>query len=214
MKKKTSKRLLGKQPKEVAEKTKERIIKTSLKVFAQEGFNNAKLRDIAAQAGTTHSLIRHHFGSKEDLWMAVVDYGLKLHEDRLKRIIESGQCTDPVELFKTIIRSHVFFTAQNPEITKVLLHDNSKASRHLDYIVEKEKGIHDIVEPHFREVQELEYFKGFDHRSFTIYLRAISETPIAISELANKSLEQDILSESGIALHAQRVIDFLFGRDK
>ncbi len=82
-------RKLGKQPREVSEKTKQTVLKAALKVFAREGFSNAKLRDIPSLAGTTHSLIRHHFGSKEDLWKAVVDFGLNLQEKNLLKIIKS-----------------------------------------------------------------------------------------------------------------------------
>jgi TetR/AcrR family transcriptional regulator len=214
MRKKTSTRPLGKQSKDVSEKTKQRIIQAALKVFAQEGFPDAKLRDIAAKAGTTHSLIRHHFGSKDDLWKAVVDYGLRLREDRLNKIIESGPSVDPVELFKMFIKSHILFAADHAELSKILLHSNSRTSPHLDYIIEKQKGVHNIVAPFFRKAQACGYFKGFDHDSFTVYMRAIAETPIATSDLTNRLLNHDIRSEKGIALHMQRVIAFLFRKDE
>src|SRR4030042_5075163 len=100
-----AKKQLGKQSNEVSVKTKKKIIVSALKIFAREGFSNAKLRDIASLAGTTHSLIRHHFGSKDDLWKAVVDYGLNLQEKNILRIIKSRESADAVELFKDFIKS-------------------------------------------------------------------------------------------------------------
>jgi hypothetical protein len=148
------------------------------------------------------------------LWKAVVDNGLKMRQARLKEIIDSGQSMDPVDLFKKLIKSHVLFAAQNAELAKILMHSNSRTSPHLDYIIEKQQGVLNITQPIFKKVQEHGYFKGFDHDSFTIYMRAIAETPIATSDLTNRVLKHDIRSEKGIELHTQRVIDFLFRRDE
>ena len=204
----------GKQSKVVSDRTKERIIQAALEVFAKEGFFNAKLRDIAEIAGTTHSLIRHHFGSKEDLWKAVVDYGLNMHEGRLKKVLERRDKEDPVELFKNCIKSYILFTVKNTELSKILLNDNSRNSPHLDYIIEKQRTVHNIIEPVFKRAQACGYFKGFNHDSFTIYVRALVETPIATWDLTNKLLKLDIRSAKGIALHTERVINFLFRKDE
>jgi TetR/AcrR family transcriptional regulator len=204
------KRKLGKQTREVSEKTKETVLKAALTIFAKEGFYNAKLREIAAIAGTTHSLIRHHFGSKYDLWKAVVDYGLKLHENSLLRILKSRESADDVEIFKHFIASYVYTVAKNPELSKILLHDNSRSSPHLDYLMERQKRLHSIIEPVFKNAQKCGYFKGFDPESFNVYVRALVETPIATRDLTNKLLGIDILSKKGIAIHTERVLSFLF----
>ena len=213
MPKNTTTRHPGKQPREVAEKTKKKILGAALKVFAREGFPDAKLRVIAAKAGTSHNLIRHHFGSKDDLWKAVVDYGLTMREIGLKNIIDAGRHLDPVELFKKTIESHILFVAEHPELAKILLHSNSRTSPHLDYIVQKQQAVHDLVEPIFKAVQQCGYFKDFDHNSFSIYMRAIAETPIATSDLTQKLVNHDIRSPEGIALHTRRVLQFLFRKD-
>jgi len=205
-----SKRQLGKQTREVSEKTKETVLKAALAIFAREGFYNAKLREIAALAGTTHSLIRHHFGSKYDLWKAVVDYGLKLHENSLLRILKSRESDDAVEIFKHFIASYIYTVAKNPELSKILLHDNSRSSPHLEYLMERQKRLHSIIEPVFKNAQKCGYFKGFDPESFNVYVRALVETPIATRDLTNKLLGADILSKKSIAIHTERVLSFLF----
>jgi AcrR family transcriptional regulator len=210
MQNKTTKRSPGKQPRQVAEKTKKKILTAALMVFAKEGFPDARLRAIAAKAGTSHNLIRHHFGSKDDLWRAVVDYGLERRAIGLKKVIESGRHLDPVELYKKTIASHILFVAGHPELAKILLHSNSRTSPHLDYIFEKQQAVHRLVEPIFKKVQKAGYFKTFDHNSFSIYMRAIAETPLATAEVTNKLIDHDIRTKKGITLHTQRVIDFLF----
>ena len=205
---------MGKQSRQVAEKTKQKILIAALKVFAKEGYPDAKLRAIAAKAGTTHNLIRHHFGSKDDLWKAVVDYGLAMRENRLREIIAAGQKMAPIDLLKKTIASHILFAAEQADLAKILLHSNSRTSPHTDYIIEKQQVVHNLVEPVFKKVQELGYFSGFNHESFSVYMRAIAETPIATFDLTNKLLNHDIRSKAGIALHTQRVIAFLFQKDE
>ncbi|NLD35325.1 MAG: TetR/AcrR family transcriptional regulator [Desulfatiglans sp.] len=207
-------RKLGKQPRDVSEKTKETILKTALKVFAEEGFHNAKLRDIASIAGTTHSLITHHFGSKDDLWKAVVDYGLNLQENNILKILKSHKSADPVELFREFIKSYVSTIAKNTELSKILLHDNSRTSPHLVYLMERQARLHSIIEPVFNNAQKQGYFKGFRHDSFLVYVRALVETPIATRDITNKLLKEDILSKKGIKSHTERVLKFLFSKDQ
>ena len=208
-----NRRKLGKQTREVSEKTKEKVLRAALVEFAREGFFNAKLRDIAALAGTTHSLIRHHFGSKDDLWKAVVDYGLQLHEASLLKILTLRESADSVELFKDFIATYILTIAKHPELSKILLHDNSRTSPHLDYLIERQKRLHALIEPVFKNAQACGYFKGFDHDSFSVYVRALVETPIATRDLTNQLLKNDIRSEKGIALHTERVLRFLFHKE-
>jgi len=213
MNQRKNRRQLGKQTREVSEKTKEKVLRAALVEFAREGFFNAKLRDIAALAGTTHSLIRHHFGSKDDLWKAVVDYGLQLHEDSLLKILTLRESADSVELFKDFIATYILTIAKHPELSKILLHDNSSTSPHLDYLIERQKRLHAVIEPVFKNAQACGYFKGFDHDSFSVYVRALVETPIATRDLTNQLLKDDIRSEKGIALHTERVLRFLFHKE-
>ncbi len=204
------KRKLGKQSREVSEKTKETVLKAALKVFSREGFYNTKLRDIADVAGTTHSLIRHHFGSKYDLYKAVVDFGLYIHEDRLRRVIKLHKSDDPVELFRDFIVSYVSTIAKNPELSNIKMRNNVSTSPLFDYLIERQKQLHTIVEPVFKKVQKLGYFEDFEHDSFFVYLHALVETPVVMMDMGKKLLGQNLVSRKGIAMHTQRVLNFLF----
>jgi len=51
-----------------------RIREAALAHFADEGYDRATIRGIAATAGVSPGLLRHHFGSKEALRVACDDY--------------------------------------------------------------------------------------------------------------------------------------------
>ncbi len=58
--------------KEEALVTRESILTAALEVFSQDGFSAARLEDIAQAAEVTRGAIYHHFGSKEELYIALV----------------------------------------------------------------------------------------------------------------------------------------------
>jgi AcrR family transcriptional regulator len=54
-----------------------RIRDAALRLFAERGPKAATIRDIAASAGVSLGLVRHHFGSKEGLRAACDEYALE-----------------------------------------------------------------------------------------------------------------------------------------
>jgi AcrR family transcriptional regulator len=54
-----------------------RIREAALKHFAEQGYERATIRDIAQTAGVSPGLLRHHYGSKDDLRKACDEYVLQ-----------------------------------------------------------------------------------------------------------------------------------------
>jgi AcrR family transcriptional regulator len=50
------------------------IISAAAATFSESGFRDGSLRDVAQRVGITHAGIRHHFASKVDLLMAVLEW--------------------------------------------------------------------------------------------------------------------------------------------
>jgi len=50
---------------------RQRLIDAALKLFGEKGFDAVRARDVAAEAGVSHGLIRHHFSSMDGLRKAV-----------------------------------------------------------------------------------------------------------------------------------------------
>lgn len=62
-----------KRTKEEAEKTKQDILEAALQVFSQQGYQAARLQDIAKAAGVTRGAVYHHFEGKADLYRTLLD---------------------------------------------------------------------------------------------------------------------------------------------
>jgi len=46
---------------------RQKLIDAAIKLFGERGFGSVRAREVAAEAGVTHGLIRHHFGSMDGL---------------------------------------------------------------------------------------------------------------------------------------------------
>jgi AcrR family transcriptional regulator len=56
-----------------ADRRREELLATGLRLFAQQGFRATTIADIAEATGTAHGLVYHYFASKDDLLRAILD---------------------------------------------------------------------------------------------------------------------------------------------
>ncbi len=65
--------------------------------FAANGIGNRSLRDVAAAVGTSHRMLLHHFGSREDLLIAIVE-----EAERRQMALVPGLPEDPADGFSAM----------------------------------------------------------------------------------------------------------------
>jgi AcrR family transcriptional regulator len=65
--------------------TRSRFLQAAEKIFARNGFEAAKLEEIAAEAGYTRGAFYANFGSKEDLFLALLEREISARIDRLRQ---------------------------------------------------------------------------------------------------------------------------------
>src|SRR5580704_4250508 len=73
---------------ERAEITRARLIQAAEKIFARDGFEAAKLQEIAAEAGYTRGAFYANFDSKEDLFLALLEREISHRIDTAERLID------------------------------------------------------------------------------------------------------------------------------
>lgn len=71
-----------------------RLIRVAMRQFAANGFDGVTVRTIAAEAGVTAGLIKHHFGSKEGLRDAVDAFFLQRSGAAFERAVLATQGMD------------------------------------------------------------------------------------------------------------------------
>ena len=103
--------------------TRKRILDAALKAFARHGFDGVSLRNIAEEAGVNHQLIGHHFGSKQDLWVAALDSRVEVFQELHDAIGAAGEVSDPRDQFRSFVRAVIEYTVVNPENACINYHE-------------------------------------------------------------------------------------------
>lgn len=83
-----------------ADNRRERILLTAARLFAERGFQNVAVREIADEAGVTHPLIYYYWSSKEELLAAVMEHT----QNRIRRAVRS---VDTLDLLAAIARDYL-----------------------------------------------------------------------------------------------------------
>lgn len=205
----------GRQSAEVADQTKLEIIRAALAVFAQSGFEAASLRDIAGNAASTHSLIRHHFGSKEGVWQAVVNHAVSQYTQSLESHLEQlgdNQTSDAVESLRSVLRSMLRVSATHSEVAKLLMREGGEEGPRLDYLLERLLQSQGRLIPLLLEVQKLGYLKQFDPPMFLMSLLVMGDGPLALPALVKAMTGHDVQSPAFLERHVETVLETLLPR--
>ncbi|GIG40848.1 TetR family transcriptional regulator [Cellulomonas phragmiteti] len=88
-------------------------MRAAARTFAAKGYRTGSLADVAEQVGITHAGVLHHFGSKEQLLVAV----LQQRDDDGVRDLEGQHIPGGLELFRHLVRT-VRANAQRPGIVQ------------------------------------------------------------------------------------------------
>ena len=70
------------------EATRRKLLKSARRVFARDGFEAARIEDIAKEAGHTRGAFYANFESKEDLFFALLEQQAAEHIGKMQRLLE------------------------------------------------------------------------------------------------------------------------------
>jgi AcrR family transcriptional regulator len=116
--------------------TRGRIIEAALHAFGEHGYDGAMTRDIAAGAGVQQPLINYHFGSKDGLWRAVVAHLFAELRESVQGRLGEIAALDPPEALAAVLHHFVLFTAERPQLSRLMLKETAARSERLGWIVE------------------------------------------------------------------------------
>lgn len=135
---------------ETAEK-RQRILDAAMDTFGAKGFNNGSLQEIGEQAGMSHAGVVHHFGSKDQLLIAMLEDRDAADVAELEgRHIPTGKA-----LFDHLVRTTVM-NAERPGVVQAyaVLSADSVTAGHpaQDYFRGRYVGLRDMLIGALRDV--------------------------------------------------------------
>lgn len=118
------------------EKTRNRIIDSAARVFAERGFHATSTRDIAGRARTNQGLITYHFGSKLELWKAAVDRIFAQLRAPFTPLTPVGDIDDGRVQAREMVRRYVRFAAAQPELFRLMVEEGKHADARMRWLVD------------------------------------------------------------------------------
>lgn len=82
-------------------KTKRKIFETSMKLFAQKGYDATSIEEITATVGVAKGTLYYHFSSKEEIFNFLVEEGMKLLKNSID--IKITKATTTMDKLRAVI---------------------------------------------------------------------------------------------------------------
>ena len=107
------------------------LLEAAAAEFAAHGFAGASTRRIAQRAGAHQPQINYHFTSKEQLWRATVDHLFS----RMDAALPDLGTGSPEVAFVTLLRAFIRFSADRPELDRIINLEATAPSERLEWLV-------------------------------------------------------------------------------
>jgi AcrR family transcriptional regulator len=168
-----------------------RIRDAAIKLFGERGIEGASIRDIAAAAGVSSGLVRHHFGSKEALREACDQYA----KERMVQIGVEYSDPDAIAGLDAAAMHQVASPLQIYLVRSMMDGSETATALFLEAV--------DSVE----QWSTAYGIEPTDRRAYAAALAAIKLSVFAFREQVSKALGEDITTPAGYARIGQALIE-------
>jgi len=113
-----------------ADRTRGEILEAARSEFARIGFSGSRVDEVARLTNTTKGMIYYYFGSKEGLYVAVLESAyVGLRED--ERMIDLDHLP-PIEALRTLTEATFDSHDSNPDFVRLVSVENIHSAEHLE----------------------------------------------------------------------------------
>lgn len=159
---------------------REKILEAAVAVFAEKGYHQARIEEIAARAGVGKGTVYEYFASKLELFQEMFRAVLERYYGRLRSVPEDGLTV--VERLRLILELHLDFISQNARFARVAFADGVGYDQELAFwIYEQRKAKLERMRAFFEEGIERGEFRGVDAGvAASIFLGAMTSLIVPI----------------------------------
>ena len=133
-------------------KTKRKIFETSMKLFAEKGYDATSIEEITATVGVAKGTLYYHFSSKEEIFNFLIEEGIKLLQNSVD--IKTAKHSNYIDKIKAIVLIQIKIVAKYEDIITIILSQfwgnetrNKKCQDHVyDYIGQIEQIVKEGIE--------------------------------------------------------------------
>lgn len=129
--------------------TRKLILSAASDEFAANGLNGARVDWIVKRTGAAKNLIYHYFGSKEGLYLAVLESTYERMREGQKDL--NAQALSPIEGMRALVANTFDHFVQSPALIRIMSIENIHYARHL----KKSKTVRPLYAPLLRSIRTL-----------------------------------------------------------
>lgn len=197
---------LGRKERERLQR-KQEILKSAARLFAEKGFSNATLEDIATSSEFGTGTIYNYFQNKEEIFRSIIESVLNSNLEVVTATDESTKGL--IEFLKSYTRSIFEYFVENKDELMLMVSVFTGIGEkpvHLSHDCFKDKNcqIEDILKRRIREGIENREVRNFnaDHLRFLYHTLVF---PYVTTQLKKKGIDRSNIDE-----HVNFVLDVLF----
>lgn len=127
-------------------KTKRKIFETSMKLFAEKGYDATSIEEITATVGVAKGTLYYHFSSKEEIFNFLIEEGMKLLQNSID--IKTAKYSNYIDKIKSIVLIQIKIVVKYEDLITILLsqfwgHEarNQKCQKHIFEYISKIENI-------------------------------------------------------------------------
>jgi TetR/AcrR family transcriptional regulator len=187
------------------------LLASARAAFAAKGLMGARVEEIAREAGLNKQLVYHYFGSKDDLYLAVLErvYGeIREQEHRL-----SLADLPPDEAMTKLVLFSFDYLAAHPEFIALLNDENAQGARHL----QRSRRVHEMHSPLIQLLRQTlsqgaatGLFRGdIDPLQLYVSIAGLAYFYFSNNRTLSAIFGRDLSSPRAIAARRRHVLDFV-----
>jgi AcrR family transcriptional regulator len=193
--------------------TRQRILDAALAEFAAHGLAGARVDEIAARSGANKRMLYAHFGSKEELWLVVLEraYAAKRAEERALDV----EHLPPREAMARLVRFNLRYTAAHPEFVALLNQENIHRAAYLKRSAEVPAMYSPLLDS-LRAVlkrgeEEGAFRRGVDPLQLYVTMLGLGHFWVANRHTLSTIFGEDLGTEAALAAREAHVVEVVLG---
>ena len=193
--------------------TRTRILDAALEEFTAKGLAGARVDEIAERSGVNKRMIYAHFGSKDELWLAILEeaYAAKRHEENLVDV--AG--LQPREAIARLVAFNLRYTAAHPNFVALLNQENLHRAVYLNRS-ERVKALYTPLLSRIKDVlargaAERVFRSDVDPMQLYVTMVALGHFYVANHHTLSNIFGTGLMTEEALARRERHCIEVVLG---
>jgi len=191
-------------------RTKERILRAGIALFAKHGPSATTIRMLAGRAGVNRRMLYYYFGSKEGLYRAAMRSMYEQNAIVETELSRPGLSAE--ELLDRFVRALYAFLSAHPEFVRLLTWENlrqGRTVRHVDIGAVMEPVVEALRVALDRGKSEGRFRRDIDEKQLLISCMSLSFFTFANRHTVSRAVGVDLASSDAVERRVKHVVRLL-----